>query len=87
MNVPTQLMVPLPEGNHGKRFGVYSTRGSKGERVIFRILQHNRDIIKAAAELLNMSEAQFVRETALNTAKVIMRHVEEHNVDESDRSG
>ena len=87
MNVPTSLYVPLPAGNSGKRHGVYSMRGHDGQRVIIRILRSDRDIIKQAAELLNMSEAQFVRESSLNTAKVIRKHMEEHNADASDRSG
>lgn len=87
MDVPTSLLVPLPGGFSGKRYGVYSMRHETAERVIFRIIKRDRDLIREVAELLNMSEAQFVRETAINMSKVIKKHMEEHNALASDRSG
>jgi uncharacterized protein (DUF1778 family) len=87
MNVPMMLTVPLPSGNSGRNHGVKSLRYSTADRVIFRIRQADRVTIKRAAELLNMSEAQFVRETAINMSKVILKHAETHNAESSDRSG
>lgn len=85
--IPTSLLVPLPGGFSGKRYGVYSMRHETAERVIFRIIKRDRDLIREIAELLNMSEAQFVRETAINMSKVIKKHMEEHNALAGDRSG
>lgn len=87
MDVPTSILVPLPGGFSGKRYGVYSMRHETAERVIFRIIKRDRDLIREIAELLNMSEAQFVRETAINMSKVIKKHMEEHNALAGDRSG
>jgi uncharacterized protein (DUF1778 family) len=87
MDVPMMLTVPLPGGNSGRNHGVKSLRYSTADRVIFRIRHSDRETIKRAAELLNMSEAQFVRETAVNMSKTILKHAEEHNAHASDRSG
>lgn len=87
MTIPTQLTVPLPDGNSGRSYGVKSVRYKTAERVIFRIRYQDRETIKRAAGLLDMSEAQFVREVAINTAKVILLHQERHNADASDGSG
>jgi uncharacterized protein (DUF1778 family) len=86
MIIPTQLTVPLPDGTGNKHYGVKSLRYDTAQRVIFRIRESDRGTIKQAAELLNMSEAQFVRETAVNTARVIIRHMENHNANSSNRS-
>lgn len=87
MTVPTVLQVPIPTGNFERNYGVFSVRHSTAERIIFRITAANRDLIQQAAKVLEMTEAQFVRECATNMAKVILKHQEDHNADAGNRSG
>lgn len=84
---PSILRVPLPAGNFGREYGVNSVRHESAERITFRIRQSHRELIVQAARILEMTEAQFVRDAAVNMAKVILKHAEMGNVpDEDDRS-
>lgn len=86
MPIPTTLVVPIPSGNFERNYGVFSVRHSTAQRVIFRITSANRDLIRKAAKMLEMTEAQFVRETCTNMAKALLQHAEKHNEDASNRS-
>ena len=73
------LFIPIPSGFFGNRYGVHSTRHVSAERVIFRITKIDRTTIKQGAKLLDMTEAAFIRETALTVAKALIKQTEEHN--------
>lgn len=79
MKALTSLYVPLPTGNFGRNYGVHSTRHASAERVTLRITADHRELIQRAAKVLDMSEAQFIRETATNAAKALFQQIEEHN--------
>lgn len=85
--IPTVLAVPLPTGHFKRNHGVRSLKHSTAERIIFRIGHNDREMIKQVAKVLEMTEAQFVREAAKNMAKVIVKLMEKHNADAGDRSG
>ena len=81
------LCIPIPNGYFGKRHGVHSTRHASAERIIFRISRSNRLILKQGAELIDMCEAEFIREIALAAAKVLIKRAEEHDAHEDASCG
>lgn len=89
MEVPNALYVPLPTGNGGRHYGVKSVRHHTAERVTLRVTADDRTLIQRAARVLEMTEAQYMRETATNVAKALFKQIEEH-ADDNDggiRSG
>lgn len=85
--VPTILHVPVPTGHFERNHGVYSCTHSTAQRIVIKLTAHQRELIKKAAHMLEMTEAQYVRETSVNTAKVVIKHAEEFNAHHDDRSG
>lgn len=88
--IPVTLVVAIPsEGTFLKNYGVHSVRHPSAERIIFRVQKVQRDIIQRAAKVLEMSEANFVRSSAVNMAKAILAEKEKNNEcdDPGDRSG
>jgi hypothetical protein len=88
---PTMLYVPIPSGKFQRRYGVFSTRHPEAHRITVRLGIEQRDAFIRAARILDMTEAEFVREGITALAKAIIKHVDEHkekhNVDPSDGSG
>lgn len=87
MTVPTALYVPIPNGNFLRRYGVYSTRHPDAGRVTVRMGVEQHAVIKQAAGILNMSEAEFIREGVASLARALIKHMEEHNADASTGDG
>lgn len=89
MVVPSALYVPLPSGNFGRQYGVKSTRHESAERVTLRVTADERELIQRAAQVLEMSEARFMRDASLNVAKSLFKQMEEHanGHDDGIRSG
>lgn len=89
MTIPNALYVPLPIGNGGRHYGVKSVRHHTAERVTLRVTADDRELLQRAARVLEMSEAQFTRETAVNAAKALFKQIEdyEHGNDGGIRSG
>lgn len=87
MTVPTILHVPVPTGHFERNHGVYSCKHETGQRVVIRTNAMQRELIKKAAAMLEMTEAQYMREVSVNTAKVVIKHAEEFNARHNDRSG
>lgn len=87
--LPVTLRVPIPAEDFERNQGVYSVRHPSAERIIFRLQKRHRDLIQQAAGMIDMSEASFVRCSAVNMAKAILAEKEKHNErdDPSDRSG
>jgi uncharacterized protein (DUF1778 family) len=85
--VPTILHVPVPTGHFERNYGVFSTKHPTGQRVVIRLNLQQRQLIQRAAKMLEMTEAQYMREVSINTAKVVLKHAEEFNgSDNGDRS-
>lgn len=89
MSIPNALYVPLPTGNGGRHYGVKSVRHYTAERVTLRVTASDRELIQRAAQVLEMTEAQYMRETATNVAKALFKQIEDHAHDDDDgiRSG
>jgi hypothetical protein len=85
-SVNTELYIPIPVGFFGYKYGVHSTRHASAERIIIRITKADRQLLKRGAELLDMREAQFIREIAITAAKALIQRAEEHDYP-GDRSG
>lgn len=85
--VPTVLHVPVPTGHFERNSGVFSTKHHTAQRVVIRMNAPQRQLIQKVARILEMTEAQYMREVSINTAKVVLKHAEEHNASLNDRSG
>ena len=72
------LYIPITTGFFGYRLGVHSTRHPSAERIIMRITRADREVLKRGAKILDMKEAQFLREIGLTAAKALIKRAEEH---------
>jgi hypothetical protein len=84
---PTSVYVPIPHGKFQRRYGVFSTRHPEASRITVRLGVEQYNLFKRAARILEMSEAEFVREGVTSLARAIVKHVEDHNANASTGDG
>jgi uncharacterized protein (DUF1778 family) len=85
-DTPVSLTVRVPH-ERPLRYGVHSTSHHTAKRQMLRFAKEEFDLVEKASHILGIELAVFTREAAINTAKALIKQMENHNANHTDRGG
>lgn len=73
--VPFSFEVAVPEP-YMRGFGVHATTVHGKCQFTFRLTPADRELLERAAKMLDLKTGEFVRDSAVNMANALIRHIE-----------
>lgn len=78
-DIEGSVRILIPIARTGLKYGVHATTHHEAERLMQRYGPEEIKTIREAAKLIEVPIATFIRDTALNMAKAILKKKEQHN--------